>query len=148
MLVGAQLDVTKPVVKIPIAFLLEARVVMSLFTWLLLGHLIGDWMLQNDWMARYKRGRWWSLECIVHCVVYSVSVVLAAWWGGRGFVSELQLAAAFSFLLFSHWLIDGFNLAGWWGRVVNQTQTDFVRIMVDQTMHLIVLGVCVSWIFV
>ncbi|MCS6825746.1 MAG: DUF3307 domain-containing protein [Caldilinea sp.] len=120
---------------------------MSLFAWLLIGHLIGDWMLQNDWMARYKRGRWWSSECIVHCVVYSVSVVLAAWWGGRGLVSELQLVTAFPFLLFSHWLIDGFNLAAWWGRVVNQTQTDFVRIMVDQTMHLIVLGVCVSWIF-
>ncbi|BAM01165.1 hypothetical protein CLDAP_31250 [Caldilinea aerophila DSM 14535 = NBRC 104270] len=138
----------EPVVKSPIAFLLEAGFAMTLFTWLLIGHLIGDWMLQNDWMARYKRGRWWSLECITHCLIYSLSVLLAAWWGGQEALTFSQLLSSFFLVFVSHWLIDGFNLSGWWGRVINQTQTDFVRIMVDQSMHLIVLGVCVSWIFV
>lgn len=120
---------------------------MTLFMWLLIGHLIGDWMLQNDWMARCKRGRWWSLECISHCFVYALSVLVALWIGTRWTIPSSQLLTAFVLLLVSHWLIDGLNLAGWWGRFINQTENEGVRIVVDQTMHVLVLGLCVSWIF-
>ena len=39
---------------------------------LLLGHLVGDFFLQNDWMALNKHKR--ALPAIVHCLVYSVCV--------------------------------------------------------------------------
>ena len=95
---------------------------MTIFAWLFIGHFIGDWMLTNDWMARSKRGRWWSAPCVVHCLVYSVTLVLIAWFGSGRTAEFAQLTLLFTFILLSHWLIDGFNLAQHWGRVINQTQ--------------------------
>lgn len=120
---------------------------MTIFAWLVIGHLIGDWMLQNDWMAHNKRGRWWSAPCVVHCLTYTGTLVLVAWFGSGRTAGFTQLALLFTFSLLTHWLIDGFNLAHHWGRVASQTQTETVRIVVDQTMHLLVLGVMVAHIF-
>lgn len=36
----------------------------------LVAHLVGDFMLQNDWMAREKYKK--SLACLVHVIVYSL----------------------------------------------------------------------------
>ncbi|NIV40692.1 MAG: DUF3307 domain-containing protein, partial [Anaerolineae bacterium] len=36
---------------------------MSLFDWLLVGHLVGDFLLQTDGMAKYKADSWtWMLR--------------------------------------------------------------------------------------
>lgn len=118
---------------------------MSIIAWLFIGHLVGDWMLQNDWMARHKRGRWWSLQCVVHCVVYTIAIIVAGWLGSGFTLTTRQLGALFLFTFLSHWLIDGFNFAAHWGRLINQTDNDFVRIVVDQTMHLIVLALLVTF---
>ncbi|HHW87699.1 MAG TPA: DUF3307 domain-containing protein [Chloroflexi bacterium] len=122
-------------------------VYMTIFAWLLIGHFIGDWMLQNDWMARSKRGRWWSASCLVHCLVYTSTLVLIAWLSSGRTAAPAQLGLLFMLTLLTHWLIDGFNLAQHWGRAINQTQNETVRIVVDQTMHLLVLGVLVALIF-
>ncbi len=119
---------------------------MSIFAWLCIGHLVGDWMLQNDWMARNKRGRWWSAPCIIHCFVYATVIVQAAWIGSRGAIPAMQLGALFGLIFLTHWMIDGFDLARLWGDAINQTQTAYVRIVVDQTMHLIVLAIVVSFL--
>ncbi|SRR5690606_2527777 len=120
---------------------------MTIFSWLLIGHFVGDWMFQNDWMARDKRGRWWSSQCVIHCIVYTVIMLVFAWFGSGQSASATQLGILFSVTIITHWLIDGFNLAEIWGRVVNQTQSDFVRIVVDQTMHIFVLGVTATVVF-
>lgn len=117
---------------------------MSVFAWLVIGHLIGDWMFQTDWMARSKRGRWWSIECLVHCLVYTAAVILSAWFGSGGTIPLPRVALLFLAIFISHWLIDGFDLAYWWGRLIQQTKTGYVRIVVDQTLHLIVLGIAAS----
>ncbi len=119
---------------------------MSIFGWLVLGHLIGDWMFQTDWMARSKRGRLWSVECVMHCSIYTATVTLTAWFGSRGAMSAVQLGLLFGIVLISHWLIDGLDLAGRWGQLVNQTRIDYVRIVVDQTMHLIVLAAAAEFL--
>jgi len=36
----------------------------------LVAHLVGDFMLQNDWMAREKNHK--SLACFVHVIVYTL----------------------------------------------------------------------------
>ncbi|HQY94479.1 MAG: DUF3307 domain-containing protein [Caldilinea sp.] len=120
---------------------------MTIFAWLIIGHFIGDWMFQNDWMARDKRGRWWSAQCVVHCLVYAGILALVAWLGSGRTLAIGQLSLIFCFILLTHWLIDGFNLAHHWGRIISQTQSDFVRIVVDQTIHLLVLGVTASIFF-
>jgi len=43
---------------------------------MLLGHLVGDYLLQNNWMALGKskyNGMGW-LTCTVHCVLYTLAV--------------------------------------------------------------------------
>ena len=46
---------------------------MSLFDWLLVGHLVGDFLLQTDRMARYKAQSWsWMLK---HVGIY-LAVIL------------------------------------------------------------------------
>lgn len=40
----------------------------------LVGHLIGDYIFQNDWMAINKKDRWFP--ALVHCAVYTACVYL------------------------------------------------------------------------
>ena len=45
----------------------------------LIGHLVGDYLLQNDWMANNKKER--SFPCLVHAGIWALCVVLFAGWG-------------------------------------------------------------------
>ena len=49
----------------------------------LIGHLVGDYILQNDWQAMSKKENslhgWFT--CLVHCVLYTLSVLtFTGWW--------------------------------------------------------------------
>ena len=117
---------------------------MTLIAWFLIAHLIGDWMLQNDWMARKKRGRWWSRECLTHCAVYTLVLSMALWFLGPtvGVTPAPNVLVAFAIYIFmTHLTIDGLNLPRHWGRLVGQSDNPAVAVVVDQTMHLIVLAV-------
>jgi len=105
---------------------------------LLLGHLIGDYIVQNDWMASNKTSR--TFPCVVHCACYTLAVWACSfwwmpWWG---------LLACFAL----HFPMDRFRLAGRWMRNVSG-QTAFATgplspwsiIIVDNIGHLAVLGV-------
>ena len=52
---------------------------------LLVGHMAGDYLLQNDFMAMNKKK--WSLlgwfACALHCFVYALAVCYFAGWLGR-----------------------------------------------------------------
>ena len=45
-----------------------------------------------------------------------------------------------AFILLSHWLIDATNLAHRWAHFFRQSELHFVQIMVDQTMHIVILA--------
>ena len=112
---------------------------MNTFCWLFLGHLLGDWLLQNDWMARGKRGRLLALPGLVHYTVYTATLVGVAWLAGiRGRGAAFYLAFA-AIALASHWLIDAADGAGRWMRLLRQSRLEVVRMMVDQVLHLLVL---------
>jgi len=44
----------------------------DLFPSILLGHMVGDYLLQNNWMAMNKGGS--TLKCAVHCLIYTWAV--------------------------------------------------------------------------
>jgi hypothetical protein len=112
---------------------------MTLFSWLLVGHLVADWMLQNDWMARNKQSRWFSPAILVHCTVYTLILVISLWFAEPP-DADLPRYLSFALLIFlSHWLIDAGRLAAHWVRLLRQTPLHFVQMMVDQTMHILVL---------
>jgi len=46
----------------------------ELFVLLLFGHLFGDYLFQNDWMALNKKDRWDA--CIIHCMLYTSIIVI------------------------------------------------------------------------
>lgn len=57
----------------------------------IVGHLVGDYLLQNDWQAQGKKQSSWI--CSVHCVLWSASVML--------FPLHLWLLLAFSVVVFA-----------------------------------------------
>lgn len=134
----------------------------------LIGHLLGDFILQNDWMAKnkailypkdkpkafsihleswkeeYRRYLIGFVACLIHCLLYTFAVFICTFW-------FLPLWS-YSIVFFSHWVIDRYRLAFKW--MVNVSgQKEFALgalspwsvIVVDNTFHLIVLfliGVC------
>jgi len=75
-----------------------------MFETLLLGHLVGDYLLQNEWMAMNKthntRDGW--IAALTHCLLYTFAVCLIMWnfhW--------IWIVAVF----FSHFPIDKFGLS-------------------------------------
>lgn len=121
---------------------------MDTFDWLFVGHLIADWMLQSDWIARNKQRSWFNTPVIIHCLIYTL-VLAGALWFSRGGAAQPTPYVAFTAIIFlSHWLIDAGNLARTWMGMMRQSHLPFVRLMVDQTMHVVVLAVLVEWLLV
>jgi hypothetical protein len=113
---------------------------MNVFSWLLLGHLLGDWLLQNDWMARGKRRGLFTWPGMTHFATYTATVLTTLHlFCGRD--AELSVSLTAGALVFvSHWLIDATNLVQFWMRFYGQSDREVVRVMVDQTLHILTLG--------
>jgi hypothetical protein len=114
---------------------------MSALSWLVFGHLIGDWLLQNDWMAMGKRQRLLCLPGLVHAALYTACILGAAWAFGGWHGSPASYLVLGGLIFISHWLIDGTRLVEGWMRFYRQSDLPVVRLMVDQTLHLVVLAV-------
>lgn len=114
---------------------------MNTFTWLVIGHLFGDWFFQNDWMARGKRERFFTWPGFVHFLVYSGVVLICLVIATRAERSLTFYALIGLLLLVSHWFLDVSDVVRGWMRFFGQTDVAMVRIMVDQSMHFLVLAV-------
>ena len=71
---------------------------------LLLGHLAGDYLLQNDWMSKNKSKNTWMgwLAATVHCILYTAAICLFMWN-----FDPIWIVVVF----LSHFPIDKFMLA-------------------------------------
>jgi len=126
---------------------------------MLIGHMVGDYLLQNDWMARNKMlktddGRF---ACVVHCVIYSFSIALFTVVDGwRCFESiGVSLFAAFAIAFATHFFIDRDSLGKKWINMYGQSKlgTDnpfapLVYVAVDNTLHLVLMWMLFSWLSV
>ncbi len=119
---------------------------MNLFNWLILGHFVADWLLQSDWMAIGKRRHFFSTAGIVHYIIYTFIILLTV----KSFSAQsadmtvwLPIGAA---VFFSHWLIDGSQLVRCWMRFFGQREQIMVTLVIDQTMHLLVIGAIAAWL--
>lgn len=122
----------------------------ELFARILLGHLIGDFLLQSKTMALRKSEKSLTghLYCFIHCLVYTTSVSLML-WTANPFIIVL--------IFFSHWPIDRWSLANKWLKIIKgrdiatafYSQEKYQQIdlifscvvytVVDNTIHLILL---------
>ena len=108
----------------------------ALMMWGLVAHLVCDWPLQNDWMAKHKasrrtrrdrvrivnaerpvgtiarRGPWWDRHpaAYVHAAIHGAGMALVFPWP-----AALALAV-------SHLLIDTRGPVQWWSELIGQTQ--------------------------
>ena len=129
---------------------------------LLVGHLVGDYIIQNDWMASNKTNQppgpcpvggtreeynlwreglvhWWlgHITCTIHAALYTLSITLVSFWWMPlwGYIA--------CFLL--HWIIDRYRLAREWMRVIGQEAfatgplSPWSIIVVDNVWHLVTL---------
>jgi len=109
----------------------------------LIGHLVGDYLFQNDWMALNKKS--WSLKgwaaCYVHCFIYSLSVCLfAGWWEWKFimvFLSHLALDKTMVVVYYMRWF-------GSFKRIIDDKNNPcaiWAYAIVDNTIHLVTLYV-------
>ena len=94
---------------------------------LIVGHLIGDYVLQNDWMAVNKPQRGWKGRgaCMLHCVIYSFCIALCVCLDGWKAVADwptFWTAVGIAFV--THYPIDRWGLTGQWMAFFGQTMPD------------------------
>src|SRR5688572_24522826 len=120
---------------------------MNIFTWLLLGHLLGDWVFQNDWMAKGKKRGLLTWAGMTHFTIYTITL-LSLLWLAEMRERSLLFYLSLGFTIFaSHWLVDATDVVERWMNFYCQSKVEIVRIMVDQTLHLagLALIVLVFW---
>lgn len=87
----------------------------ELFVWMLMGHLIGDYWFQNEWMAlnKSRRNKYGWAACSIHVTLYTGvvmafiifgSVLMGHWWAPD------ELAIWFAGISVPHYLIDHYSI--------------------------------------
>ena len=108
----------------------------------IIGHLVGDYLLQNDWMALNKKKH--TLHCAVHCTLWTLAVcAFTGWW----------MPLAIAVLWVTHFAQDRTQIILYWMTKINR-QPKFVEppmspwsiIVVDNVWHIVALWVV--WRFV
>ena len=101
---------------------------------IILGHLIGDYLLQSDWMALNKKKP--NLEgfiaCLIHCTIWTISMMI--------FIGSNNILLALGLFL-SHILLDRTKLVVWYLNTfkIMPNPTMWKIIIVDNTLHLLMV---------
>jgi hypothetical protein len=109
---------------------------MNYFEFLLLGHLAGDFLFQTSWMAREKITNLAAL--LLHSIVYTIFIGIAATLAGR--LTWPALLTAF----LGHVIIDNRVLTSFWIKTISKTDEKWLLIVIDQSWHVILLGLIVQ----
>ncbi|MCM3611959.1 DUF3307 domain-containing protein [Planococcus sp. MERTA32b] len=112
---------------------------MSQFDLLLIGHLIGDFLLQTSWMAKNKATKW--LPLLAHVTVYTAVV------GVFGMMSGGLSLAALALIAVSHIILDRKTFVSFWVRNVQTAkgpEQAWLCIMADQIFHIIILAIAIA----
>ena len=112
---------------------------MTALTAAIVGHLVGDYLLQTDWMALNKKKDAWP--CAVHCMLWTLSVGLFSGWIFSGVLWVMP------FLFITHYLQDRTNIVIWWMLLPWKDQSAFATgpcspwsiIVVDNVWHIVTL---------
>jgi len=105
----------------------------------IIGHLVGDYLLQNDWMALNKKnpGNLGGYACIIHSVLWTFSVCLFAGWPLQGWVTCT--------LFITHFIQDRTTIIAVWMDLIGQYKfrtgpcAPWSIIVVDNVWHIVTL---------
>jgi hypothetical protein len=122
--------------------------------WIILAHMVGDYLLQSHWMATEKVNRWWP--AVAHGLTYTLPYVLVT-----------QSIPALIVIASTHAVIDRYRLAKHLVWLKNQlgpqshrpghTATGYsdaapawlavwLLIVADNTMHLLINAAAIVWL--
>lgn len=125
----------------------------------IIGHLIGDYLLQNDWMALNKKQssfpynhgwspfsfrqkitscfRWLSIPCFMHCFLWTLAVCFFSGW---------HSLAVITILFWSHYIQDRTQIVRFWMTKINRQQkfteppmAPWSLVVVDNVWHIVTL---------
>jgi hypothetical protein len=112
----------------------------------LIGHLVGDYLLQTHEMGMNKKnsGKEGWLWCSSHCAAYTISVMLFTGWAWN--IAPL--------VFMSHWIVDRYKWLQWLHINVYKRPTlcsgsalgTFVYIAADNTCHLVLLWLIAKYL--
>ena len=100
-------------------------------------HLIGDYLLQNDWMALNKKKSSW--HCFVHVLAYMIPFMFCE-------LNFIQLAL----IAVQHFLIDRTNFVLWFmtakgqGNFATGVCFPWSQIVVDNVLHILWIAFVVA----
>lgn len=75
----------------------------------IIGHLVGDYLLQNDWMSQNKKRN--PAICCIHAWLWTLSVIIFTGWWTLGVASVLFL---------THFFQDHTNIITKWMQLIGQ----------------------------
>jgi len=98
----------------------------------LIGHLVGDYLLQTNWQAVNKKAPGWNgwAACLVHCSLYTLAVLLfTGWW-------RVELAVL---VFLSHIILDRTQLVAGLLKLLKKGPELWLSVITDNTIHLVFL---------
>lgn len=107
----------------------------------IIGHLTGDYILQNDWMALNKKKSF--VPCAVHCFVWTVCVCLFTGW-----VHPMAAVILFG----THFIQDRTTIIRKWMALIGQEQfatgvcAPWSIIVVDNVWHILTIYGVWKWV--
>lgn len=106
-----------------------------MLAWLFAGHMAGDFLLQNKWMAQNKTRA--AAPLLLHSALYSAAVWLFSLGAGGGGLRPWWLAAIF----ISHVLLDNrLFVRLWCKRVTRSHPSEALAALTDQAWHIVALA--------
>lgn len=99
----------------------------------LIGHLVGDYLLQNDYLAQNKKSNSWI--CALHCLIYSFCIFVLTGW------SFTSIGIIFT----THFLLDRWTFPQWYMRKIGQEKfaqppmSPWSIVLVDNIFHVVIL---------
>lgn len=106
----------------------------------IIGHLVGDYLLQNDWMALNKKKA--SFHCVIHCWIWTISVMLFSGWQT---LPPSRALPIFFVLFLTHFFQDRTDIVSRWMDFIGQKQFrtgicfPWSVIVVDNVWHIVTL---------
>ena len=103
----------------------------------IIGHLVGDYLLQNDWMALNKKSR--LLPCCVHCCIWSLCVTSFG-----GLIADWRVT---TILVVTHFIQDHTQIVRRWMRLIGQDAfatgplSPWSIVVVDNVWHIVTIFV-------
>ncbi len=106
----------------------------------IVGHLVGDYLLQNDFMASNKKED--SIICLLHCSIWTASVML---FGGFPYPSVMTGFLVMVVLCTTHFIQDRTNVIRRWMTLVGQDRfasgplSPWSIVVVDNVWHIVTI---------